>query len=63
MHLFGKHVNIHIPSMLKKQLIDDCESITHLGKVIYEIMMIAGLMNLYCSFTQLDFNSSSTCIS
>lgn len=40
MHLFGKHVNIHIPSMLKKQLIDDCESTTHLGKVSYEIVII-----------------------
>lgn len=34
MLLLGKHVNIHIPSMLKKQLIDDCESTTHLGKLV-----------------------------
>ncbi|XP_059634686.1 protein MRG1-like [Cornus florida] len=29
-----KLVNIHIPSTLKKQLVDDCESITHLGKLV-----------------------------
>ncbi|XP_057490150.1 protein MRG1-like isoform X1 [Actinidia eriantha] len=29
-----KLVNIHIPSTLKKQLIDDCELITHMGKLI-----------------------------
>lgn len=50
--------------MLKKQLIDDCESTTHLGKVSYEIVIIVEWMNLECSFiTQLDCNSSSTCIS
>ncbi|XP_057974183.1 protein MRG1-like isoform X4 [Malania oleifera] len=29
-----KIVNIHIPRTLKKQLIDDCEYITHLGKLV-----------------------------
>ncbi|KAL4282279.1 hypothetical protein GQ457_03G039900 [Hibiscus cannabinus] len=29
-----KLVNIHIPLTLKKQLIDDCEFITHLGKLV-----------------------------
>ncbi|PSR99885.1 hypothetical protein CEY00_Acc23784 [Actinidia chinensis var. chinensis] len=29
-----KLVNIHIPSTLKKQLIDDCELITHMGKLV-----------------------------
>ncbi|GMP45408.1 hypothetical protein CsSME_00013946 [Camellia sinensis var. sinensis] len=29
-----KLVNIHIPSTLKKQLVDDCEFITHLGKLV-----------------------------
>ncbi|KAL7245316.1 hypothetical protein ACSBR2_000607 [Camellia fascicularis] len=29
-----KLVDIHIPSTLKKQLVDDCEFITHLGKLV-----------------------------
>ncbi|KAA8528489.1 hypothetical protein F0562_035844 [Nyssa sinensis] len=29
-----KLFNIHIPSTLKKQLVDDCEVITHLGKLV-----------------------------
>ncbi|KAI5655248.1 hypothetical protein M9H77_32435 [Catharanthus roseus] len=32
--LVEKRVNIHIPATLKKQLIDDCESTTHLGKLV-----------------------------
>ncbi|XP_020533715.1 protein MRG2 isoform X3 [Jatropha curcas] len=29
-----KFVNLQIPPMLKKQLVDDCEFITHLGKLV-----------------------------
>ncbi|XP_052188927.1 protein MRG1-like isoform X1 [Diospyros lotus] len=29
-----KPINIHIPSKLKKQLVDDCESVTNLGKLV-----------------------------
>lgn len=36
-------VNIQIPPPLKKQLVDDCEFITHLGKVVLFYAVIKSL--------------------
>lgn len=36
--LWEKLVSLQIPPMLKKQLVDDCEFITHLGKVIMYVL-------------------------
>lgn len=49
-----KLVNIQIPLTLKKQLIDDCEFIMHLGKVItsinsiiWKIIVISCITKMY----------------
>ncbi|XAR48386.1 hypothetical protein NMG60_11031203 [Bertholletia excelsa] len=44
-----KLVNIHIPSTLKKQLVDDCEFITHLGKLVKlpRIPNVEDILNKY----------------
>lgn len=39
-------VNIQIPPPLKKQLVDDCEFITHLGKVVLFYAVIKPLYSL-----------------
>lgn len=39
-------VNIQIPPPLKKQLVDDCEFITHLGKVVLFYAVIKPLYSI-----------------
>ena len=38
-----KLANIQIPPPLKKQLVDDCDFITHLGKVLYPLCFTVHL--------------------
>ncbi|KAK0576506.1 hypothetical protein LWI29_018602 [Acer saccharum] len=45
-------VNLQIPPTLKKQLVDDCESITHLGKLVKlpRSPNVDEILNKYCDY-------------
>ncbi|KAK2660217.1 hypothetical protein Ddye_006750 [Dipteronia dyeriana] len=49
---FEHVVNLQIPPTLKKQLVDDCESITHLGKLVKlpRSPNVVEILNKYCDY-------------